>query len=143
MHLHQEDYIKQIVIKANVERHCEQPIPLRSDFLISSEDSPKTKKEIDEMKDKQKKYMEIVGCLLWCSRWTRPYIALAVSILSRYTHNPSNRHYQALLGVVCYLKGNPRLGLKYTRSNLDKKLTAYIDSDWAGDRDTRHSTSGM
>jgi hypothetical protein len=28
MHLHQEDYIKQIVLKASVERHYEQPIPL-------------------------------------------------------------------------------------------------------------------
>ena len=43
--------------------------------------------------------------------------------------------------ILRYLKGTVNLGLKYKKSQSGT-LTGYSDTDWAGDLDDRHSTSG-
>jgi hypothetical protein len=46
--------------------------------------------------------------------------------------------------VICYLGTTENLGITYKAVNSDKGigLHAYSDSDYAGDIDTRKSTSG-
>jgi hypothetical protein len=41
-----------------------------------------------------------------------------------------------------YLQGSAELGLHYERNEVDE-LTGYSDADWAGDTETRKSTSGF
>ena len=50
-------------------------------------------------------------------------------------------HWQAVKRILRYLRGTINLKLTY-RGNL-QPLTGYTDADWAGDRDTRRSTSGF
>lgn len=135
--------------------------PMDPDFIVSGYDCPKTPAEIAEMKDVQ--YAQLLGRLNWITRTVRPDIANAVSILSRFTKNPSKRHWEALKGVLRYLKGTSNLGVHYYRKPQDSNsvstytsadwndssnplkqhdLSAYSDADWAGDLDSRHSTSG-
>lgn len=108
---------------------------------ISSHDSPTSAEQKAEMENSR--YKELVGALLWVARMDRPDIQAAVSILCRFTANPSKRHLKALRGVLAYLSGTKDYGTCFTKvTPEDFKLHAYSDSDWAGDRDTRHSTSG-
>ena len=54
--------------------------------------------------------------------------------------NPNESHWEALQRVFSYLKGSMQRGFTYRRSAGG--LIGYTDADWAGDRDTRKSTSG-
>ena len=47
--------------------------------------------------------------------YTRPNIAYTVSKLSRYTSNPSDDHWTALLRVVGYLKNIKEYALRYEK----------------------------
>lgn len=70
---------------------------------------------------------------------TRPDIAYAVSLVSRYSANPTPAHWNAVVRIFRYLRGTVHYELVYKGSLED--LTGYTDSDWAGDS-TRRSTSG-
>jgi len=85
-------------------------------------------------------YCQAVGCLIYLCN-TRPDIQYAVSQVSRYMHSPHMLHWQAVKRVFRYLQGTKSYGLIFPRGG-DLHLNAYNDSDWAGDFDTRQSTSG-
>jgi len=86
------------------------------------------------------RYAELVGSLLYLSTTTRPDIALAVRVLSRFMSCPEQDHMRAAKGVLRYLRGTTRLGVLY-RGN--EALQGYVDADWAGDIDGRRSTTGF
>jgi len=83
---------------------------------------------------------ELVGSLPYLSTTTRPDIAFAVGVLSRYMACPEEDHMRAAKGVLQYLRGATRLGVAY---GAEKPLQGHVDSDWAGDVDARRSTTGF
>lgn len=85
-------------------------------------------------------YQSAVGSLMYAMLGTRPDLAYAVSVVSRYGSNPDNSHWHAVKRIFRYLKGTVNLELVF-RGGL-KPLTGYSDSDWAGDHDTRRSSAG-
>ena len=99
--------------------------------------------ESGEMSDQQTDYVErfpyqnIVGALLIN---TRPDISYAVGVLARFSKYPTVRACRAVLRVLIYLRGTAERGIRY--SGDDMRVYAYSDADWAGDLDTRRSTTG-
>ncbi|KAK3749555.1 hypothetical protein QZH41_007287 [Actinostola sp. cb2023] len=87
-------------------------------------------------------YRQAIGCLTYASTTTRPDIAAAVGVLSQYTSNPSNDHWMGIKRVLRYIKGTMNYGLKFSAQEQNPQLIGYSDADWAGDIDTRKSTSG-
>ena len=85
-------------------------------------------------------YQQAIGCLTYVSTATRPDISAAV--LSRYMSRPSKDHWIGVKRVLRYLKGTLKYGLKFTAHEEEPELYGYSDADWAGDVDTRRSTSG-
>ena len=67
-------------------------------------------------------YRTLIGKLLYLARFTRPDIATAVSILSRYVSCPGYHAMAALKQLCRYLKGTPCHGIKYTEPPNGKKL---------------------
>ena len=55
---------------------------------------------------------------------------------------PSKDHWIGVKRVLRYLKGTLKYGLKFTAHEEETELFGYSDADWAGDVDTRRSTSG-
>lgn len=86
-------------------------------------------------------YQQAIGCLTYVSTATRPDIAAAVSILSTLTSDPSKEHWTGIKRLLRYIKGTLNFGLKF-RAHGDEELYGYSDANWAGDVDTRRSTSG-
>ena len=76
-------------------------------------------------------YASVVGMLLYIAGNSRPDIAFAVHQVARFTHNPTNKHEQAVTMIVRYLKGTRDRGLVYKPSN-ESRLDAYCDADFAG-----------
>ncbi|GJZ72777.1 ribonuclease H-like domain-containing protein [Tanacetum coccineum] len=78
---------------------------------------------------------------LYYLTFTRPYILYAVQQVCLYMHDPREPHFSALKRILRYVRGTLNYGLRlFSSSTID--LVAYSDSDWAGCRTTRRSTSG-
>jgi hypothetical protein len=87
-------------------------------------------------------YASIVGSLMYAQTCTRPDISFAVGMLGRYQSNPGMEHWKAAKKVMCYLQRTKNHMLMYRRSN-ELEVIGYSDSDFAGCKDTRKSTSGF
>jgi len=87
-------------------------------------------------------YRELVGKLLYLSNCTRPDIAYAAGVLARYMANPTAAHWTAAKTVARYIAGTSDTGLVYKGGNKTLIMEGYCDADYAGDPDTRRSTTG-
>nr|XP_048324835.1 wall-associated receptor kinase 5-like [Ziziphus jujuba var. spinosa] len=85
-------------------------------------------------------YQQLVGSLIYLTL-TRPDISFAVGVVSRYMQSPKKPHLEAVRRILRYVKGTINLGLLYKRGE-ECKLVGYCDADYAGDHDTRRSTTG-
>ena len=66
-------------------------------------------------------------------------------MLSRFNTNPGRAHWTAAKRVLRYLKANKEHGVIFRRGGgrHSHKIRGFADADWAGDKDTRKSTSGF
>src|ERR1041384_619307 len=88
----------------------------------------------------QKVYRSMIGSLLYLCA-SRPDIMLSVCMCARFQFAPKESHYMAMKRILRYLVHTPNLGLWYPKGS-SFKLVGYSDSDWAGDKVDRKSTSG-
>ncbi len=84
-------------------------------------------------------YQSVIGALLYLAIHTRPDLAYVVNYLSRFNHQPTFKPCKALIRILVYLRGSKSKGLLFDGDDLD--LTCLLDSDWAGDVDTRKISS--
>ena len=82
-------------------------------------------------------YQSAVRSLIYAMLETRPNIAYAVSLVSRYSVNPTQAHWNAVIRIFRYLRDTIHYELVYKESL--QALTGYTDFDWADDS-TRRST---
>jgi Reverse transcriptase (RNA-dependent DNA polymerase) len=86
------------------------------------------------------RYRAIVGSLGYLVNMTRPDLAFAYSELSKYVQHPGLPHMQAAEHALRYLRGTFDKSLKFSRDTpLVDTVWGWVDSDWAGDTDTRRS----
>jgi len=78
---------------------------------------------------------------LYIANATRPDLSQAVNRMASYCNEPTSVHWRMVKRIMRYLKGTINLGIMYQR-DINPELIAYSDSDYAGDIDTRRSTSG-
>jgi transposase InsO family protein len=86
------------------------------------------------------KYSELIGSLLYLSVCTRPDIAQAVGALTRYMAAPTEVHWMSAKSVLKYLASTTDCGIHF--GGGDSEITGFCDADFAGDIDTRRSTTG-
>ena len=82
-----------------------------------------------------------MGSLLFLSQVSRPDIAYAVNFGSRFLTNPKRAHWNLIKRIIRYIKRTFNYGL-YFDSNAQLSLEIFSDADYAGDTETRRSTSG-
>ncbi|XP_074336033.1 secreted RxLR effector protein 161-like [Apium graveolens] len=107
------------------------PTPIEQNYKLCSESGDPVDK---------KRYQRLVGRLIYLCH-TRTDITYAVSIVSRYMHDPRMEHWEATLRILRYLKGCPGKGLWF-RANGNTEVEGYCDADWASSLDDMRSTSG-
>ena len=73
---------------------------------------------------------------------TRPDIANALRTCARHSHNPSPRHWKALLQVAAYVNGTKEMGLRFVWGS-GLRLSVYADADYAAASNDRRSVSGV
>jgi hypothetical protein len=100
-------------------------------------------------------YQSMIGSLLYAVTATRPDIAYAIGVLSRYNQDPSNEHMVALKGMFRYVNSTKDWRLRFGRAlggalgertlggEEDGALGCCVDSDYTGCPDDYKSTSGL
>ena len=76
----------------------------------------------------QKDYASIIGSLRYTTDCTRPDIAYAVGVLSKFTRKPSKDHWLAIERVMRYLIGTKSYGLFYKK--YPAVIEGFSDADW-------------
>ncbi|KAF0706887.1 hypothetical protein AaE_013900 [Aphanomyces astaci] len=136
--IHQQKFLQSVLVKFRME-HC-KPVktPQEPGQKLSKNMSPVTEEEHLDMESVP--YRSAVGCLMYLMVATRPDNATAVGAASQFLERPGRQHWNAVKRIFQYLQGTQDFGIHYER--VERSVCGYSDADWAGDVDTRHSTSG-
>ncbi|KAJ9544440.1 LOW QUALITY PROTEIN: hypothetical protein OSB04_024147, partial [Centaurea solstitialis] len=106
--------------------------PMPRNFQLNADTSSKP---VD-----QKTYRAIIGSLLYLTA-SRPDIVFSTGVCARFQCDPRDSHLSAVKRILRYLKGTPDFGLWYPKDSGFELIT-YTDSDHAGCKLNRKSTSG-
>ena len=58
-------------------------------------------------------YLNAIGALMYLANCTRPDITFSVNLLARYSSAPTQRHWNGIKHILCYLCGITSMGLFY------------------------------
>eukprot|EP00253_Pinus_taeda_P005419 PITA_05419 len=108
-------------------------VPIPVGVKLSVEKCPKTQEEEEDMSHVP--YASLVSSLMYAMLCTRPNIAHAVGVLSRFMPKLGKEHWTTMKHVFKYLRGTSDYGLCYQgRPGLDRVLDihGFVDADWAG-----------
>ncbi|GKE71337.1 hypothetical protein Tco_1529409 [Tanacetum coccineum] len=116
-------------------------MPLGGHFKLSLKDCPVRDCDVERMS--KVPYANAVESLMYLMVCTRPDIAYAVNVVSRYLANPGKNHREAVKWILKYLWGAANVGLVY---GIDRgnhvDVTGFVDSDYAKDPDKGRSITG-
>ncbi len=125
LRLSQQAYFKGVLARYGLEGLNGINAPMREGLKFYVDDA-------DYVDDGEKNlYQSKVGSLTYGMQGTRPDIAYAISLFSRFLAKPTKSHVKALQGVFRYIVKTLSLGIVYNRHDT-KNLHAYTDADWAG-----------
>ena len=109
--LSQSDYIEKVLCRFKMENAKPVGMPLGNHFKLSNSDSPQTDSERAKMRVTP--YASAIGSLMYAMICTRPDIAHAVGVVSRFMSNPGVMHWEAVKWILRYLRGTKdREGVK-------------------------------
>ncbi|KAK1645576.1 hypothetical protein QYE76_063381, partial [Lolium multiflorum] len=128
----EEKYVKDMLKKFNMTNASPMKTPMPVKGQLGSCDG---EKDVDI-----KVYRSMIGSFLYLCA-SRPDIMLSVGMCARFQSAPKESHLMAVKRILRYLVLTPTLGLWYPKGSTFE-LIGYSDSDWAGDKVDRKSTSG-
>lgn len=131
--VHQTAYANRVLRKFEMENCNPVSVPADPSQILSKEDG--SDKSVYP-------YRQLIGSLMYLAIGTRPDICYAVSNASRYLESPSQVHENAAKRILKYIRGTNKYGLLY-HSDGRQTLRGFSDADYAGDTDTRRSTTGF
>ena len=143
-----EGYLVQPHLIKNLKKYFKDHVKNKQVYMTPGTPGQGVKRPVSEdMKineDLQSKFRSGVGMLLYLVKHSRPDIANATRELSKSMDGATMLGYQELLRVIKYVLDTEGYGLKLKPVSEDEtwRLTAYTDSDWAGDQESRISVSG-
>jgi hypothetical protein len=72
---------------------------------------------------------------------TRPDLAQAVSVVSKFMANPGRHYWDAVKLIFKFLRGTTNYGITFAGQKSDVSVVGYVDADYAGDLDDRRLTT--
>jgi hypothetical protein len=136
VYLSQEAYIEKLLKRFMLENVNDVPTPMLEGAQL-------TKFQGGRSTDAFKKlYQEKVGSLQYLSKMTRLDISYPTKEVSKHCHNPGPQHMKAVNRILAYLKTTKNHRLKLNVGG-DIQIRDYADADFAGNLETRRSTTGF
>uniref|UniRef100_A0A1J3IYK5 Retrovirus-related Pol polyprotein from transposon TNT 1-94 n=1 Tax=Noccaea caerulescens TaxID=107243 RepID=A0A1J3IYK5_NOCCA len=140
LQLSQESYIEKVLKTFGMTEAKPTTTPLATHFRLKSLTKDERKEEAVHMEDTP--YASAVGSLMYAMIGSRPDIAYAVGVISRFMSNPGRDHWTAVKWVLRYLRGSSKASLTFTKDK-SFSIDGFCDSDYATDLDRRRSVTGF
>nr|GEW84488.1 retrotransposon protein, putative, Ty1-copia subclass [Tanacetum cinerariifolium] len=115
------------------------PIEVKHD--LSNELCASTPEEVAYMK--RVPYTSAVGSIMYAVRCTRPDVAFAQNLVSRYQQNPGKLHWVAVKYILKYLRNTRDMFLMYEgKPDTELIVTSFCDASWQCDKNDTKSQTG-
>jgi hypothetical protein len=139
--LSQSQYIEKVLHEFHMSQEKPICIPLPAHFKLSTSTGPLDVEE--EMYMSKVPYACAVGNLMYAMVCTRPDIAYAVSVVSRFMSKPDKEHWKVMQWILHYLRGTNTYGWIFDQRAVNPgQVVGYSDSNFARDLDYRCSITG-
>ncbi|GJX40790.1 retrovirus-related pol polyprotein from transposon TNT 1-94 [Tanacetum coccineum] len=137
----QSGYVSKILNNFRIDNEKSVKMPFDGHFKLSLKDFLVRDCDVERMS--KVPYANAFGSLMYLMVCTRPYIAYAVSVVSRYLANPGKNHWEAVKWILKYFRGTANMGLVYgTDRGNHVDVTGFVDSNYAKDPDKGRSITG-
>ncbi|KAL0439619.1 UNVERIFIED_CONTAM: Secreted RxLR effector protein [Sesamum latifolium] len=137
--LTQSSYIKKVWKRFKMEHSKRGLLPMRYGVKLSKKQSPKTDEELKKMSNIP--YASAVGSIQHAVQCTRPDIAYALSLTSRYQACAGVAHWGPDKSILKYLKRTEDMFLIYGGGELIQE--GYSDASFQSDDDDAKSQLGF
>ena len=114
-------------------------MPLSHGTMLSADQCPTT--AADKEKMSRVPYASAVGSIMYAMICTRPDVACALSLVSRYQENPGESHWSGVKSILKYLRRTKDAFLVYGGES-ELRLRGYSDASFQSDRDDTSSQTG-
>jgi hypothetical protein len=131
--LSQKSYLDSIICHFNFQDLKPVSTPMEPITKLHSSQSPSMGADYTAMRHVP--YRKVVGSLMYASLGTRPDISYAVAMVSCFSNNPGQPHWDAICCIYWYLLGT--MDLKLTYGGVESVLTGYADVDGSMGEDRR------
>ena len=144
--LSQEAYIKKVLKSFGMEDSKPVTTPLATQFKLKS----RTKAEALEQAAKMEEVpyasavgslMCAMGSLMYAMIGSRPDLAHAVGVVSRFMFKPGMDHWQAVKWTLKYLRGESKTSLTFVKISVCS-IERFSYSDYSASLDRRRSVTG-
>lgn len=138
--LSQSRYIKKVLQVFRMDQAHPVTTPLSAHFKLVSVDDD----DQDVGSGEEFPYSNAVGSIMYAMTGTRPDLAFAVGVVSRFMSRPDAKHWAAVQWILRYMVKTQELGLVFRKQTSDRgfAVEGFSDSDFGGDLDRRRSTTG-
>ncbi|GJX60250.1 retrotransposon protein, putative, ty1-copia subclass [Tanacetum coccineum] len=98
----------------------------------------KTPSEVQRMQ--RVPYASVIGSIMYAVRCTRPDVAFAQNLCSRFQQNPGEIHWTAVKAILKYLRNTKDMVLVYgAKPEAELKVSCYADASFQTDKDDTKS----
>ncbi|GKA97411.1 retrotransposon protein, putative, ty1-copia subclass [Tanacetum coccineum] len=113
----------------------------RKGLDLNKSKGAKTAKEVNHMKNVP--YASVVGSIMYVVRCTRPDVAFAQNMTSRFQQNPGELHWTAVKNILKYLRNTKDMLLVYGGNpNTELRVECYCNAGFETDIDDMKSLIG-
>lgn len=132
--INQETYIAKIADQLDVRKSSPQKFPIHPGYY--GDDST-------EFLNENTHFRKVIGMLLYVATHSRPDISAGVCILAQRCEHPRQIDLDEALRIVKYLNGTIDYKLHLNRPNVEQKLLAYSDANFAECKLNAKSNTGL
>ncbi|GJW63030.1 retrotransposon protein, putative, ty1-copia subclass [Tanacetum coccineum] len=139
--LSQNAYMDKILKRYKMDNSKRGYIPMQERLDLNKSQGAQTPKEVNRMKNVP--YASAVGSIMYAVRCTRPDVAFAQNITSRFQQNPGELHWTAVKNILKYLRNTKDMFLVYGGNpSTELRVECYCDAGFETDRDDTKSQTG-
>ena len=139
--LSQNAYIEKILKKYFMENSKRGTIPMQEKLKLSKSQGAETPADKERMQ--RVPYASAIGSIMYAVRCTRPDVAFAQNITSRFQQNPGELHWTAVKNILKYLRNTKDMFLVYGGDmKRELRVSCYTDAGYLTDADDLKSQTG-
>ncbi|GJV75645.1 retrotransposon protein, putative, ty1-copia subclass [Tanacetum coccineum] len=139
--LSQNAYMDKILKRYKMDNSKRGTIPMQERLDLNKSQGAQTPKEVNRMKNVP--YASAVGSIMYAVRCTRPDVAFAQNLTSRFQQNPGELHWTAVKNILKYLRNTKDIFLVYGGNpETELRVDCYCNAGFETDIDDMKSLTG-